>query len=210
MTTILVVDNYDSFAYTLVDYLRQLGAQVVVARNDQVPGAEQGQATQNYDGVLISPGPGAPSGAGATLAVIRECAERSVPMLGVCLGHQALGELFGARVVHAPQLRHGKTSQIMHDGRGVFTSLPNPLTATRYHSLAVVDPPSVLRVTAQADDAVIMGLAHQSLPLHGVQFHPESILSQYGHRLLANWLTLAGLPQALAAVPQDFASGIAV
>jgi para-aminobenzoate synthetase component 2 len=188
-TRILVVDNYDSFVFTLVDYVRQCGAEAEVLRNDAVPGVESGTATTGFDGVLISPGPGSPGGAGASIAIIRECATRAVPMLGVCLGHQALGEAFGATVAHAPQLRHGKTSDIHHDGHGVFAGLPSPLTATRYHSLAIVPatvPPELI-VTAWAED-VIMGLAHRELPLHGVQFHPESILTDQGMTMIATWV----------------------
>jgi para-aminobenzoate synthetase component 2 len=198
----LVCDNYDSFVFTLVDYVLAQGADVQVYRNDQVPGAigrppaAIGQvptttATDGYDGVLISPGPGNPKGAGASLALVAECAARTVPLLGVCLGHQALGEAFGAIVTHAPELRHGKTSPIEHCGRGVFAGLPSPLAATRYHSLAVVPDtvPPVLEVTARAGD-VIMGLAHRELPLHGVQFHPESILTEHGPAMIANWLAI--------------------
>jgi para-aminobenzoate synthetase component 2 len=186
---ILVVDNYDSFVFTLVDYLARLGASPVVHRNDRVPMP----ATDGFDGVLVSPGPGAPRGAGASMDVIVECAERGVPMLGVCLGHQALGEVFGATVAHAPELRHGKTSPISHHGRGVFAGLPSPLDATRYHSLAVVPDtvPDVLEVTAWTG-GVVMGLAHRDLPLHGVQFHPESILTEHGEAMVANWLALTG------------------
>jgi para-aminobenzoate synthetase component 2 len=197
---ILVVDNYDSFVFTLVDYVRRLGAHADVFRNDRVPGAatssadagrapDRSGATAGYDGVLISPGPGNPQGAGQSLAIIAECADRAVPMLGVCLGHQALGEAFGATVAHAPELRHGKTSPIHHTGRGVFAGLPNPFEATRYHSLAVVAStvPETLEVTAWTGQ-VVMGLSHRTLPLHGVQFHPESILTRPGERLIANWL----------------------
>ncbi|MDR3202526.1 MAG: aminodeoxychorismate/anthranilate synthase component II [Bifidobacteriaceae bacterium] len=209
MSRILVIDNYDSFVFTLVDYLRQAGARAHVVRNDAVPGLagrwaladDAGTrpggppvtgATVGFDGVLVSPGPGAPSGAGASLAVVAECAARGVPLLGVCLGHQALGEAFGARVAHALELRHGKTSLVDHDGTGVFAGLDSPLEATRYHSLAVVAStvPDQLRVTATTADGVVMGLAHRSLPLLGVQFHPESILTEHGHRMIENWLAL--------------------
>jgi len=196
MSRILVVDNYDSFVYTIVGYLDQLGAETVVVRNDAVPPLEE---RSEFDGVLISPGPGTPSEAGASMQVIRDCAEAGTPMLGVCLGHQALGEVFGGTVTHAPELMHGKTSQVAHDGRGVFEGLPTPFTATRYHSLAVVDgtTSAELEVTARAN-GIIMGLQHRTLPLHGVQFHPESVLTEGGHRLLANWLTLTGEPEAVA------------
>ena len=196
MTSILVVDNYDSFVYTIVGYLNQLGASTVVARNDAVPPADE---RGGFDGVLISPGPGTPSEAGRSMQVIRDCAATGLPMLGVCLGHQALGEVFGAVVTHAPELMHGKTSQIEHTGQGVLAGLPSPFTATRYHSLAVVDGtvPDELEVTARAN-GIIMGLQHRTLPLHGVQFHPESVLTQGGHRLLANWLAICGDDEAVA------------
>jgi para-aminobenzoate synthetase component 2 len=196
VSRILVVDNYDSFVYTIVGYLDQLGAETVVVRNDAVPPlSERGE----FDGVLISPGPGTPSEAGASIDVIRDCAETGTPMLGVCLGHQALGEVFGGTVTHAPELMHGKTSLVSHDGSGVFEGLPTPFTATRYHSLAVVDGTTSdeLEVTARAN-GIIMGLQHRSLPLHGVQFHPESVLTEGGHRLFANWLALTGEPEAVA------------
>ena len=201
-TRILVVDNYDSFVYTIVGYLDQLGAETVVVRNDAVPPLEE---RGEYDGVLISPGPGTPRAAGQSMDVIRDCAATGTPMLGVCLGHQALGEVFGATVTHAEELMHGKTSQVDHDGTGVLAGLDPSFTATRYHSLAVVDgtvPPELV-VTARThrdDDraGVIMGLQHRDLPLHGVQFHPESVLTEGGHRLLANWLELCGLEGAVA------------
>lgn len=185
---ILVVDNYDSFVYTIVGYLQQLGAETVVARNDDVP------ALDGFDGVLVSPGPGAPKEAGASLEVIEECAERELPMLGVCLGHQALGEAFGAVVTHAPELMHGRTSLVRHDGKGVFEGLPSPFTATRYHSLAVVREtvPDELEITGETENGIVMGLRHRRLPLFGVQFHPESVLTEGGHRLLANWLAATG------------------
>lgn len=195
MTRILVVDNYDSFVYTIVGYLDQLGAATTVVRNDAVPDP----ATWEYDGVLVSPGPGTPADAGASLDVVRECAERALPMLGVCLGHQALGEAFGATVTHAPELMHGRTSLVEHEDRGVLAGLPHPFTATRYHSLAVVPTtvPDELEVTARTSGGIVMGLQHRELPLHGVQFHPESVLSEGGHRLFANWLSLTGLTDAV-------------
>jgi para-aminobenzoate synthetase component II len=198
MTRILVVDNYDSFVYTIVGYLAQLGAETVVVRNDAVPSADE---RIGYDGVLISPGPGTPAEAGASMQVIRDCAESGTPMLGVCLGHQALGEVFGGVVTHAPELMHGKTSLVEHDGAGVLDGLPRPFTATRYHSLAVVDGTfsDALEVTARTANGIIMGLQHRTLPLHGVQFHPESVLTEGGHRLLANWLTMCGDDGAVAA-----------
>ncbi|GEL96094.1 aminodeoxychorismate/anthranilate synthase component II [Cellulomonas composti] len=190
MTRILVVDNYDSFVYTIVGYLNQLGAETVVVRNDAVPPLEE---RTGFDGVLVSPGPGTPTEAGASIEVIRDCARTGTPMLGVCLGHQALGEVFGGTVTHAPELMHGKTSEVEHDGEGVLVGLPTPFTATRYHSLAVVDGTvsDELEVTARTH-GVIMGLQHRTLPLYGVQFHPESVLTEGGHRLLANWLAVCG------------------
>jgi para-aminobenzoate synthetase component 2 len=196
VTRILVIDNYDSFVYTIVGYLNQLGAETVVVRNDAVPPlAERGE----FDGVLVSPGPGTPAEAGQSIQVIRDCAETGTPMLGVCLGHQALGEVFGGTVTHAPELMHGKTSEIEHHGDGVLADLPVPFTATRYHSLAVVNGTvsDELEVTATAH-GIIMGLQHRTLPLHGVQFHPESVLTEGGHRLLANWLRICGDDEAVA------------
>ena len=195
MTRILVVDNYDSFVYTIVGYLQQLGATTEVVRNDAVPSAAE---RAGYDGVLVSPGPGTPAEAGASMQVIRDCAESGTPMLGVCLGHQALGEVFGGTVTHAPELMHGKTSHVEHEGTGVLAGLPTPFTATRYHSLAVVDGTfsDELVVTARTHD-IVMGLQHRELPLHGVQFHPESVLTEGGHRLLANWLTVCGAEDAV-------------
>lgn len=200
MTRILVVDNYDSFVYTIVGYLNQLGAETVVVRNDAVPSLAD---RAEFDGVLISPGPGTPAEAGASLQVIRDCAETGLPMLGVCLGHQALGEAFGATVTHAPELMHGKTSRVEHDGQGVFAGLAAPFTATRYHSLAVVTAtvPEELVVTAEVatgQGRIIMGLQHRTLALHGVQFHPESVLTEGGHRLFANWLEICGSSDAVA------------
>lgn len=198
MTRILVIDNYDSFVYTIVGYLRQLGAQTVVVRNDAVATG----VIEDYDGVLVSPGPGTPAEAGAANDVIRECARTGTPMLGICLGLQALAEVYGGVVTHAPELMHGKTSQVLHDGESVLVGLPSPFTATRYHSLAVdagtVDL-EVIDVTARTQAGIIMGLKHRELPLHGVQFHPESVLTEGGHRLLANWLELCGMPDAVAA-----------
>ncbi|KSW29077.1 aminodeoxychorismate/anthranilate synthase component II [Cellulomonas sp. B6] len=195
MTRILVVDNYDSFVYTIVGYLDQLGATTEVVRNDAVPSAAE---RAGYDGVLVSPGPGAPSDAGQSLQVIRDCATSGTPMLGVCLGHQALGEVFGGTVTHAPELMHGKTSPVEHDGQGVLAGLPSPFTATRYHSLAVVDGTfsDELEVTARTN-GIVMGLQHRELPLHGVQFHPESVLTEGGHRLFANWLRVCGAQDAV-------------
>ena len=206
---ILVVDNYDSFVYTIVGYLDQLGADTVVVRNDAVPepdpdGVFRDAEGTPFDGVLVSPGPGTPHDAGASEDVIRACAQSRTPMLGVCLGHQALAEVYGATVKHAPELMHGKTSLVEHDGTGVLAGLRSPFTATRYHSLAVVPEtvPDELVVTGTTATGVVMGVQHRELPLHGVQFHPESVLTEGGHRMLATWLTTCGLtpdPAALAA-----------
>jgi para-aminobenzoate synthetase component 2 len=195
-TRILVVDNYDSFVYTIVGYLVQLGAECDVRRNDAVVAAD----ADTFDGVLLSPGPGTPSEAGVCPALVRHCADRAQPMLGVCLGHQALGEVFGATVTHAPELMHGKTSLVHHDGVGILQGLGSPFTATRYHSLAVVADtvPTELEVTGTTDSGVIMALQHRTLPLFGVQFHPESVLTEGGHRLLANWLQRCGDRGAVA------------
>jgi para-aminobenzoate synthetase component 2 len=190
VTNVLVVDNYDSFVYTIVGYLRQLGATCDVRRNDEVTV----QDAEGYDGVLLSPGPGAPADAGVCPQMVRRCADAGQPMLGVCLGHQALGEVFGATVTHATELMHGKTSDVVHEGHGVLSGLPSPFTATRYHSLAVVADtvPDELVVDGRTAGGVVMSLRHRDLPLYGVQFHPESVLTQGGHRLLANWLEVCG------------------
>ena len=186
-TRVLVIDNYDSFVYNLVQELGELGADPVVHRNDAIDVA--GIRAAAPDLILISPGPGRPEDAGVTTSVIGELAG-VIPILGVCLGHQAIGQVFGGQIVQAPSLMHGKTSAIHHDGRGVFVGLPDPFTATRYHSL-VVDPatvPDVLEVTARTSDGVIMGLRHRTLAVEGVQFHPESLLTPEGPSLLSNFL----------------------
>jgi para-aminobenzoate synthetase component II len=191
---VLVVDNYDSFVYNLVQYLAQLGADCVVRRNDAVD-VEQ---APGFDGVLVSPGPGTPERAGASMDVIRACADHATPVLGVCLGHQAIGVVWGAVVERAPELLHGKTSPVHHDGVGVLVGLPDPFTATRYHSLAVradTIPPE-LEVTGWTESGVVMAMRHRELPVHGVQFHPESVLTDGGHRLLANWMAECGHPVA--------------
>jgi para-aminobenzoate synthetase component II len=189
---VLVIDNYDSFVYNLVQYLAQLGATTTVRRNDVVSMDE----VDGVDGVLISPGPGTPERAGSSMAVIRHCAEHGVPVLGVCLGHQAIGAVWGGVVERAPELLHGKTSQVHHDGTGVLTGLPDPFTATRYHSLTVRPDsvPDVLEVTGRTESGVIMALRHRELPVEGVQFHPESVLTEGGHRMLANWMASCGHP----------------
>jgi para-aminobenzoate synthetase component 2 len=187
---ILVIDNYDSFVYNLVHYLAQLGAQCVVRRNDAVEAGDVAAA----DGVLISPGPGTPERAGSSMDIVRECAEQGLPLLGVCLGHQAIGAVWGATVARAPELLHGKTSVVHHDGVAVLAGLPQPFVATRYHSLAVLPEtlPEELEVTGHTDSGIVMALRHRELPVYGVQFHPESVLTDGGHRLLANWLRIAG------------------
>jgi para-aminobenzoate synthetase component 2 len=192
VTRILVVDNYDSFVYNLVQYLAQLGAEVIVRRNDAV-GVDE-LAGLAVDGVLISPGPGTPEEAGVSLAMVDEAARAGVPLFGVCLGHQAIGAAFGGIVDRAPELLHGKTSQVRHHGDGVLAGLPEPFTATRYHSLAVRAEtlPAELEVTGWTASGVVMALRHRSLPIDGVQFHPESVLTQGGHRMLANWLQRCG------------------
>ncbi len=193
---VLVVDNYDSFVWTIVGYLRQLGAECDVRRNDEVTTAD----AAGFDGVLLSPGPGTPSEAGVCPDMVRWCADEEVPMLGVCLGHQALGEVFGGTVTHAPELMHGKTSLVHHRGQGVLAGLGEPFTATRYHSLAIVADtvPDELEVTGTTESGVVMAVQHRTLPLHGVQFHPESVLTEGGHRLLANWLEACGDAGAVA------------
>jgi para-aminobenzoate synthetase component 2 len=194
--SILVVDNYDSFVYNLVQYLGELGATVTVLRNDQVSASDM--AALAPDGVLISPGPGHPRDAGNCLEIIRYCADHRVAMLGVCLGHQALGEAFGATVGRATELLHGRSSLVEHGGIGVFRGVANPLVAGRYHSLVVESEglPDELEVTATSN-GLVMGLRHRTLPLEGVQFHPESVLTQDGYRILANWLSECGSNDAL-------------
>ena len=189
---VLVIDNYDSFVYNLVQYLAQLGADCEVRRNDAVGPGDVGAV----DGVLLSPGPGTPERAGACLDVIRECRDAGRPVLGVCLGHQAIGAAWGAVIERAPELLHGKTSQVFHGGAGVLTGLPSPFTATRYHSLAVREDTlsPELEITGRTGSGVIMAMRHRELPIESVQFHPESVLTEGGHRLLANWLGQCGHP----------------
>jgi para-aminobenzoate synthetase component 2 len=192
MTRILVVDNYDSFVYNLVQYLAQLGAEVVVRRNDEVTPAELPEL--DVDGVLLSPGPGTPADAGVSVPMVHACAEQDVPLFGVCLGHQAIGAAYGAPIVRAPELLHGKTSTVEHTGAGVLVGVPSPFVATRYHSLAVneADLPAEIEVTGRTPSGVVMALRHRTLPIDGVQFHPESVLTQGGHRMVANWLVRCG------------------
>jgi para-aminobenzoate synthetase component II len=193
---LLVIDNYDSFVYNLVQYVGELGARVEVVRNDKVDVADVAGA--HYDGVLVSPGPGHPRSAGNCIEIIRHCANVELPMLGICLGHQALGAAFGADVVSAPELLHGRSSSVTHNEAGVFEGLPQPMIAGRYHSLVVeaTTLPECFEVTATSG-ALIMGMRHVSAPLEGVQFHPESVLTQHGYRLLANWLTRCGSTTAV-------------
>jgi len=195
---ILVVDNYDSFVYNLVQYLGQLGAEPLVYRNDAL--AVDEAVALEPDGLLVSPGPGRPEHAGVSEELIRRLGP-TTPVFGVCLGHQAIGDVFGGRIVRHTVM-HGKTSQVVHDGRGVFAGLPSPLVATRYHSLVVDEStvPPALEVTARAEDGTVMGLRHREWPVEGVQFHPESILTEGGHRMVANWLVACGQPGALEAV----------
>lgn len=197
----LVVDNYDSFVFNLVQYLGQLGgADVEVWRNDdsRLAGGLADSVAAEFDGILLSPGPGTPERAGASINLVRACAQAGTPLLGVCLGHQAIGVAFGATVDRAPELLHGKTSSVFHAGAGVLRGLPDPFTATRYHSLSIRPEtvPAALEVTARTRGGVIMAVRHVDLPIHGVQFHPESILTQGGHRMLANWLGYCGAPPA--------------
>ncbi|AKG44083.1 aminodeoxychorismate/anthranilate synthase component II [Streptomyces xiamenensis] len=193
---ILVVDNYDSFVYNLVQYLYQLGAECEVLRNDAVRPADV--TADRYDGVLLSPGPGAPEQAGVCIDMVRHCADTGVPVFGVCLGLQAMAVAYGGVVGRAPELLHGKTSEVEHGGAGVFAGLPSPLTVTRYHSLAVAEGtvPREFEVTGHTG-GVVMGLRHRTLPVEGVQFHPESVLTEGGHRMLANWLATCGDPGAV-------------
>ncbi len=187
---ILVIDNYDSFVFNLVQYLAQLGAECTVVRNDEIEVSE----ADKYDGVLISPGPGTPERAGISVAMVHYCAEKKIPLFGVCLGHQAIGVAFGATVSQAPELLHGKTSLVHHKNVGVFANIPDPFNATRYHSLAVerATVPAQLQITGETESGVVMALQHTSLPIHGVQFHPESVLTEHGHDMLANWLIECG------------------
>lgn len=191
---ILVIDNYDSFVYTLIGYLQELGAETTVVRNDDLSLAEVIELAEVRDGVLVSPGPGNPAEAGVCVEMIKWCGEHDKPMLGVCLGHQALAEAYGGVVTHAEELMHGKTSPVTHTGHGIFADIPSPFTATRYHSLAAVRSsiPDCLEITAETENGVIMGLAHRTAPLWGVQFHPESVLTEGGYQMLGNWLESLG------------------
>jgi para-aminobenzoate synthetase component 2 len=193
---ILVVDNYDSFVFNLVQYLGQLGVEAQVWRNDDARLSDPAAAAAEVDGILLSPGPGTPERAGASIDLVRACAATGTPLLGVCLGHQAIGVAFGGTVDRAPELLHGKTSSVYHTNAGVLQGLPDPFTATRYHSLTIMPEtlPAELEATARTRSGVIMAVRHRELPIHGVQFHPESILTEGGHRMLANWLADCGQP----------------
>lgn len=199
---ILVVDNYDSFVFNLVQYLGQLGENAEVWRNDDPRLADLDAVAAQFDGILLSPGPGTPQRAGATMGLVEACAKSGTPLLGVCLGHQAIGAVFGGTVDRAPELLHGKTSSVQHTGVGVLEGVPNPFTATRYHSLTVLADtiPDVLEVTGHTDSGIVMAFRHRTLPIHGVQFHPESVLTEGGHRMLANWLAECGRRPASALV----------
>jgi para-aminobenzoate synthetase component 2 len=200
MVKILVLDNYDSFVYTLNGYLQQLGAETEVLRNDVVSEAELPELLAKYDAVLISPGPGTPAQAGLSIPTVKLALKSQQPIFGVCLGHQAIAEAMGATVTSAEELMHGKTSQVYHDDSLIYKDVPEPFTATRYHSLAVVAStvPDDLIVTSKTQSGVIMGLQHKTLPIYGVQFHPESVLTQGGYQMLGNWLESIGLKGAAA------------
>ncbi len=193
---ILMIDNYDSFTYNVAQYLAELGHPSHVVRNDKISLAEINE--RDIKALIVSPGPGSPDEAGISLDAIRYCAEKRIPVLGICLGHQCVGVAFGGRIAHAPKLMHGKVSPISHNASSVFKNIPNGFLATRYHSLVIAPEsmPRELNVTATADDGAVMGVAHKSLPIHGVQFHPESIITEHGHKLLANFLELAELVPA--------------
>ena len=187
---ILVVDNYDSFVFNLVQYLQQLGAICTVVRNDAIAVSE----ADKYDGVLISPGPGTPEAAGISIELVKYCAQKKIPLLGVCLGHQAIGVAYGATVSRAPELLHGKTSVVTHKNKSVLEDIPSPFTATRYHSLAIEKNtlPTELEITGETESGVVMAVQHKTLPICGVQFHPESVLTEHGYQMIGNWLEICG------------------
>ena len=191
---ILVINNYDSFVFNLVQYLSQLGAECTVVRNDEIAA----DVASGFDGVLISPGPGVPENAGVSISVIKFCAAQGIPVLGVCLGHQGIGVAFGATVSRAPELLHGKTSLVFHNGQGILSGLPSPFTATRYHSLCI-EPETIssdFEITSQSESGIVMSIRHKALAIEGVQFHPESVLTEHGHTMLANWLNVCGDAEA--------------
>jgi para-aminobenzoate synthetase component 2 len=196
VTKIFILDNYDSFVYTLAGYVRQLGAEVVVERNDAFADSEIASHLDGFDGIVISPGPGTPSAAGLSIPIIRFALEHAIPLFGVCLGHQAIAEALGGIVTHAEELMHGKTSAVVHSGSPMFDGVPNPFRATRYHSLAIVDgtTPEQLLITARTEGGVIMAVEHTSAPMWGVQFHPESVLTEGGYTMIGNWLESTGMP----------------
>ena len=187
---ILVIDNYDSFVFNLVQYLQQLGAHCTVVRNDEVKISE----ADKYDGVLISPGPGTPEAAGVSVELVKYCAEKKIPLLGVCLGHQVIAVAYGATVSRAPELLHGKTSVVSHSNKSVLENIPSPITATRYHSLAIEKDtlPTELEIIGQTVSGVVMAIQHKTLPISGVQFHPESVLTEHGYQMIGNWLEICG------------------
>jgi len=201
VTRVLVIDNYDSFVYTLNGYLQELGAETEVVRNDDIAEADLAARLAEYDAVLVSPGPGKPADAGVSIPTVKLALQTGMPLLGVCLGHQAIAEAFGGVVTNAEELMHGKTSEVTHDDSPFFDGVGQPFTATRYHSLAVVDGtvPDDLVITARTPGGVIMALRHRDAPIYGVQFHPESVLTEGGYRMLGNWLEVAGLHGAAAA-----------
>jgi para-aminobenzoate synthetase component 2 len=194
MTRVLVVDNHDSFVHTLVGYLQELGAETTMIESDALDAAGLSQLLPAFDALMLSPGPGSPADAGVSLDAVRIAARTRLPLLGVCLGHQVIGAAFGAPVTEAPELMHGMVSPVHHDGSLLFAGLPSPLDVGRYHSLALAeaDLPAELRVTARSESGTVMGISHVELPIHGVQFHPESVLTTGGYRLLANWLESLG------------------
>ena len=195
MTRIFILDNYDSFVYTLAGYIRQLGAEIDVVRNDGFDDAEIAERLDGFDGILISPGPGTPGEAGLSIPIIRFALANNIPLLGVCLGHQAIAEALGGVVTHAEELMHGKTSAVVHTKSVMFDGVPSPFRATRYHSLAIVDgtTPEELRITARTEGGVIMAVEHVTAPVWGVQFHPESVLTEGGYTMIGNWLESTGM-----------------
>jgi anthranilate synthase component II len=193
---ILMIDNYDSFTYNIVQYFKELNQEINVIRNDQAT-VDEILNNKNFDAIVISPGPCTPNEAGISCELIKKAADSRIPILGICLGFQSIGHVFGGKITHAPELMHGKTSKIYHNSEGIFKDIPSPYNATRYHSLVIAPSslPDTLKVTARTIDGVIMGIQHKSLPIYGVQFHPESILTEYGHKLLENFIDLSNTVQ---------------